>query len=451
MIYTSGSTGQPKGVVVTHRGLASMAATQQRLGAGEGSRVLQFAALGFDATVWELVLALGTGATLVVPETDRLAGEDLATVLREQRITHLTLPPTVLATVPAERLPDLGTLVVAGEACPPELTARWSPGRRMFNAYGPTESTVCASMSGELSPGPAPIGRPVVNTRLYVLDDALQLAAPGVPGELYIAGEGLARGYYDRAGLTASRFLADPYGPAGSRMYRTGDVVRWNADAELEYLGRSDEQVKIRGFRVETGEVASVLLRHATVAQAAVIVRQDQLLAYVVPAAGRAVRDDELRAYLQDELPEHMVPSAVVVLDEIPRTSHGKVDQRALPDPEQTGGRGRAPRTPQEDLLCVLFAQVLDVPSVGPDDSFFDLGGHSLLATRLIIRIRKAFRCELPPRALFAAPSPAELAVVLGESGGGVQVALGPVVRPVVLPLSFGQQRLWFLHRLEGP
>ncbi|MFY1634817.1 non-ribosomal peptide synthase/polyketide synthase [Solwaraspora sp. WMMB335] len=450
VIYTSGSTGQPKGVVVTHRGLASMAATQQRLGAGEGSRVLQFAALGFDATVWELVMALGAGAVLVVPEADRLAGGDLAAVLHEQRITHLTLPPTVLATVPADRLPDLGTLVVAGEACPPELTARWSPGRRMFNAYGPTESTVCASISAELSPGPAPIGRPVLNTRLYVLDDALQPVASGVPGELYIVGEGLARGYRGRAGLTATRFVADPYGPAGTRMYRTGDVVRWNADGDLEYLGRSDEQVKIRGFRVEPGEVASVLLRHPAVAQAAVIVRLDQLLAYAVPASGRAVRDGVLRAYLQDELPEHMVPSAVVLLDEIPRTSHGKVDQRALPDPEQAGGRGRAPRTPQEELLCVLFAQVLDVPQVDPDDSFFDLGGHSLLATRLIIRIRKAFRCELPPRALFAAPSPAELAVVLGEEQGRVQRALEPVVRPEVLPLSFAQQRLWFLHKLEG-
>ncbi|MGW0763867.1 amino acid adenylation domain-containing protein, partial [Streptomyces sp. NPDC002814] len=241
VIYTSGSTGLPKGVVVTHRGLASMAATQQRFEVNEGSRVLQFAALGFDATVWELVMALGSGAALVLPETDRLAGEDLAAVLREHRITHLTLPPTVLATLPAEaaaQLPDLGVLVVAGEACPPELTARWSPGRRMFNAYGPTESTVCASVSRELSPGSAPIGGPVLNTRLYVLDDGLRPAAPGVPGELYIAGAGVARGYGRRPALTASRFLADPYGPAGSRMYRTGDLVRWNAEGDLEYLGR---------------------------------------------------------------------------------------------------------------------------------------------------------------------------------------------------------------------
>ncbi|MFI1162008.1 amino acid adenylation domain-containing protein, partial [Streptomyces sioyaensis] len=438
MIYTSGSTGLPKGVVVTHRGLTSLAATQRQLGVSEGSRVLQFAALGFDATVWEIVMALCSGAALVLPETDRLAGEDLAAVLREQRITHLTLPPTVLATMPAEaatQLPDLHTLVVAGEACTPELTARWSPGRRMVNAYGPTESTVCASMSSELSPGSPPIGKPALNTRLYVLDESLGLVAPGVPGELYIAGEGVARGYGRRPALTASRFLADPYGPAGTRMYRTGDLVRWNADGDLEYLGRTDEQVKIRGFRVEPGEVESALLRHTAVAQAAVIVRPGphdnlQLLAYAVPAAGEAIDGGELHAWSQNELPEHLVPSAVVVLDEIPRTSHGKIDERALPDPEQTGGRTRAPRTPQEELLCLLFAQVLDVPRVGPDDSFFDLGGHSLLATRLIIRIRKAFRCELAPRALFAAPSPAELAVVLGERQGRVRTALERMPRP---------------------
>ncbi|WP_369386594.1 non-ribosomal peptide synthase/polyketide synthase [Streptomyces sp. CG1] len=459
VIYTSGSTGQPKGVVVTHRGLASMAAAQQRLQVMEDSRVLQFAALGFDATVWELVMAFGQGATLVLPQADRLAGEDLAAVLREHRITHLTLPPTVLATLPAEaatQLPDLGTLVVAGEACTPELTARWSPGRRMFNAYGPTESTVCASMSRQLSPGPVPIGHPVPNTCLYVLDETLKPSAPGVPGELYIAGQGLARAYAGRPALTASRFLADPYGPAGTRMYRTGDVVRWNAAGELEYLGRSDEQVKIRGFRVEPGEVASALLRHTAVAQAAVIVRPDQhddlqLVAYAVPVTGRAIGGDELRAQLQNELPEHLVPSAVVLLEEMPRTAHGKIDQRALPDPERTGGRGRAPRTPQEELLCLLFAQVLDVPQVGVEDGFFDLGGHSLLATRLIIKIRKAFSCELPPRALFSAPSPGELAVVLGEQQGRVQGALERVPRPEVLPLSFAQARLWFLHQLEGP
>ncbi|NJP82897.1 amino acid adenylation domain-containing protein, partial [Streptomyces sp. AA8] len=325
VIYTSGSTGEPKGVVVTHRGLASLAATQaRRLGVTQRSRVLQFAALGFDAAVWELVMAFGAGATLVVHDAERLAGAELATVLREQRITHLTVPPTVLDTVPEDTeaaLPDLATLVVAGEACPPELTERWSPGRRLINAYGPTETTVCASLSDPLRPGPAPIGRPVLNTRVYVLDEALRPVPTAAPGELYVAGAGLARGYLGRAGLTASRFVADPFGGPGARMYRTGDLVRWNADGELEYLGRSDEQVKIRGYRVEPAEVESVLRRHPDVAQAVVVARQDdrgtRLLGYAVPAVGRHLDVDQLRGHLIDRLPEYMVPAAVLVLDSL--------------------------------------------------------------------------------------------------------------------------------------
>ncbi|MEV6347158.1 non-ribosomal peptide synthase/polyketide synthase [Actinoplanes sp. NPDC051851] len=459
VIYTSGSAGTPKGVVVTHRGLAGVAAAHQRLAVTGASRVLQFAALGFDAVVWELLMAFRAGATLVLPGPGQLAGADLETVLREQRITHVTLPPAVLATLPAgaaTRLPDLAVLVVAGEACPAELSAQWAPGRRMINAYGPTESTVCASMSVDLRPGHTPIGHPVPGTRLYVLDASLHPVAPGVPGELHIAGQGLAREYAGRPGLTASRFVADPYGPAGSRMYRTGDLARWNADGELEYLGRSDDQVKIRGFRVEPGEVASVLLQHPAVARAAVVARPGRdgdlrLLAYAVAAPGQAAGGDELRNDLRRRLPEHLVPAVVTLVDDLPRTAHGKLDHRALPDPEQHAAAGRVPRTPQEELLCQLFAQVLDREHVGVDDSFFDLGGHSLLATRLILRIRKAFRCELPPRALFEAPTPAELAVVLKQTTGDVQAALQPMPRPAVVPLSFAQQRLWLLHRLEGP
>ncbi|NUR26843.1 MAG: amino acid adenylation domain-containing protein, partial [Catenulispora sp.] len=460
VIHTSGSTGLPKGVVVTHRGLAALAAgTGERADLDGDSRVLLLASPSFDASVLELMMAVGAGAALVVAREQRLSGEELAGLLASAEVSHAFVPPSVLATLPdgtEDALPALRSLIVGGEACSPELARRWSTGRRMTNLYGPTETTVAATVSRPLSGSSHPIGAPLAGTRAYVLDEGLQLVPRGSRGELYIAGTGVARGYLNRHGLTASRFVADPYGPPGTRMYRTGDIVRWNADGELEYLGRSDEQVKIRGFRVEPGEVASALLRHTAVAQAAVIVRpgpQDdlQLLAYVVPADGRTLDGGDLRAWSQGELPEHLVPSAVVVLDEIPRTAHGKIDQRALPDPEQTGGRARAPRTPQEELLCGLFAQVLDVPRVGPDDSFFDLGGHSLLATRLIIRIRKAFRCELAPRALFAAPSPAELAVVLGEAQGRVQLPLERVARPEVLPLSSAQRRLWFLHRLEGP
>ncbi|MEU1820800.1 amino acid adenylation domain-containing protein, partial [Streptomyces roseifaciens] len=459
VIYTSGSTGVPKGVVVTHRGLASLAATQaQRLGVTERSRVLQFAALGFDAAVWELVMAFGAGAALVVHDAERLAGVELATALRDQRITHLTVPPTVLDTVPEgteAALPDLATLVVAGEACPPELTERWSPGRRLINAYGPTETTVCASLSEPLRPGPAPIGGPVLNTRVYVLDEALRPVPTAAPGELYVAGAGLARGYLGRAGLTASRFVADPFGGPGARMYRTGDLVRWNADGELEYLGRSDEQVKIRGHRVEPAEVESVLRRHPDVAQAVVVARQDdrgtRLLGYAVPVAGRNLDVGRLRGHLADRLPEYMVPAAVLVLDSLPRTPNDKVDRAALPEPAHDVAPESAPRTPLQELLCDLFAEVLGVPEAGVDDSFFDLGGHSLLATRLVIRIRRVFRCDLEPRALFGAPTPAGLAEVLAAGADAAQTPVTAVERPELVPLSFGQQRLWFLHQLEGP
>ncbi|WP_431934591.1 amino acid adenylation domain-containing protein, partial [Nonomuraea jabiensis] len=292
VIYTSGSTGVPKGVVVSHRGLAAMGVTQwRRLGLHAGSRVLQFASPSFDAWVWELVMAFGAGATLVVPPGDTPAGEALGRVLEAERITHVRMPPSVLSTVPLAALPDLGTIVLAGEACPPELTARWSAdGRVVVNAYGPTESTVCVSMSGPLSGGVAPIGRPVLDTRTYVLDERLRPVPPGVVGELYAAGAGVARGYLARPGLTSGRFVADPFGALGSVMYRTGDLARWSSDGQLEYRGRADEQVKIRGFRTEPGEIEAVLRAHPAVADAAVVARANagdsQLIGYVVPRAG---------------------------------------------------------------------------------------------------------------------------------------------------------------------
>ncbi|MEV4753292.1 amino acid adenylation domain-containing protein [Streptosporangium sp. NPDC049248] len=291
VIYTSGSTGVPKGVVVSHRGLAALAMTQaRRLGVGPGSRVLQFSSPSFDAWVWELVMALGSGAVLVVPPGGRaLVGEELGGALVSGRVSHVTMPPSVLATVAPADLAELGVVVLAGEACPPELAGRWSRDRAVVNAYGPTESTVCVSMSGPLSGQVAPIGRPVLDTRVYVLDEGLRPVPPGVVGELYAAGAGVARGYLNRPGLTAERFVADPYGPAGSRMYRTGDLARWNADGELEFRGRADEQVKVRGFRIEPGEIEAVLREHPAVSDAVVIAREDQpgerrLVGYVVPA-----------------------------------------------------------------------------------------------------------------------------------------------------------------------
>ncbi|MEU2024125.1 amino acid adenylation domain-containing protein, partial [Streptomyces sp. NPDC016469] len=459
VIYTSGSTGRPKGVVVSHTGVASMAAAHRdAFGGGEGQRVLQFSSPSFDASIWEILATLLCGSTLVLAPAERLAaGEPLARLLADQRVTHATLPPVVLAAMGDARLPDGMTLVTAGEACSPELVARWSEGRRMVNAYGPTESTVCASMSAPLRPGTGapPIGRPITNTRVYVLDASLQPVPAGVPGELYLTGAALARGYLGRPGLTAERFTADPHGAPGDRMYRTGDLVRWTDDGELRYLGRVDDQVKIRGFRIELGEIEGVLLGHESVAQGTVVVREDhpgdkRLVAYAVPASGTA-DPAELRAHIAAALPDYMVPAAVLLLDALPVTTNGKLDRRALPAPDFTAsGDGRAPRTHRENLLCGLFAEVLGLERVTVDDSFFDLGGHSLLATRLISRIRSVLGVELTVRALFETPTVAALAAVLDDAEGARE-PLRPRERPAEIPLSHAQRRLWFLAHLEGP
>ncbi|MFC5143639.1 amino acid adenylation domain-containing protein, partial [Streptomyces aureoversilis] len=456
VIYTSGSTGRPKGTVVTHAGLAALAAgVVERADVDPGSRVLQLTSPSFDVSIAEILGAFTAGATLVMPGPGRSAGAELASLIAGSGVTHAFVPPSVLATVPVEGLAGLRSVVVGGEACSVDLVRRWSAGRRMTNLYGPTETTVSATISRPLSGESYPIGAPLAGTRTYVLDEFLRPVAPGVRGELYIAGPGVARGYLGRPGLTGSRFVADPFGPAGSRMYRTGDLVRWNAEGELEYLGRSDEQVKIRGFRVEPGEVEAALERQDGVAQAAVLARPDQqgfltLYGYV-RADAQTVSGAHLREQLRRTLPDHLVPAAVVVLDEFPVNPNGKLDRAALPDPtfEAVGG-GRSPRTPLEEILCSLFADVLGVARAGVEDSFFDLGGHSLLATRLGAKIRAVLDRDVPMRTIFNAPT----ARLLAEHLAGDTRAAAPVTavaRPELVPLSFGQQRLWFLHRLEGP
>ncbi|GAA1007125.1 hypothetical protein GCM10009556_017300 [Acrocarpospora pleiomorpha] len=455
VIYTSGSTGRPKGVVVTHAGIANLTRSQtEAFALDSGCRVLQFASPSFDAMFWEFCMSLLTGATLVVARAEELLpGEALAGLIAKHAVTHVTLPPSALTQLAEYDLPSVTTLVVAGESCPAEVVAAWSAGRQMINAYGPTETTVCATMSAPLSPAASPtIGGPITGMRTYVLDEWLQPVPPGVPGELYIAGVGLARGYSGRPDLTAERFVADVFGGPGERMYRTGDLVRWTTEGELEFIGRSDDQVKIRGFRIELGEIEAALDRLPRVGQSVVVAREDhagkQLVGYVVPASGHQVDGVQLRAELAAHLPAFMVPAAVVVLEALPLTPNGKIDRGGLPAPTYSDGSHALARTVMQEILAGLFAEVLQLPAVGMRDSFFDLGGHSLLATRLISRVRSVLRSELSVRDLFEAPTVEALAARLDD---------GPV-RPAVrarehtspeLPLSFAQQRLWFLDQMQ--
>ncbi len=428
VIYTSGSTGTPKGVVVTHAGLGNLATGQiERFAVRPASRVLQLASWSFDAAVSELCMALLSGAALVVAGADRLPPHvPLADVAAEFGVTHMTVPPSVLATV--DTLPDtVETLIVAGEECPPRLAERWAD-RRLVNAYGPTEVTVCAAMSEPLratADGPVPVGRPLVNSRVYILDDFLKPVAPGAVGELYVVGPGLARGYLHRPDLTAQRFVANPFrGPGDAdRMYRTGDLARWTPEGELLFAGRADEQVKVRGFRVEPDEVRAVLARHEAVARAVVLARQDvpgerRLVGYVVPVPGSADVDGrELRDHLADRLPEYMVPAAVVVLDALPLTVNGKLDRGALPAPDFAARvTGRAPRTGTERLLCGLFADVLGMERVGAEDGFFELGGDSISSMQLAARAREA-GLVVTPRQVFEEKTPERLARVVTAAG----------------------------------
>ncbi|CAL9674532.1 Dimodular nonribosomal peptide synthase (plasmid) [Streptomyces sp. enrichment culture] len=461
IIYTSGSTGHPKGVSVSHQGIASLVANQAaRYAVDSSSRVLQSLSPAFDVSLHEYCLALMSGACLVIPE-NTLYGDSLTDFILEHEITHAHIPPAVLAGLPEVDLPSLRVLVVGGESLSTDMLTRWGRGRRMINAYGPTEATYEVSSSvyeDEIEernlPDTLPIGTPSTNTRVFVLDGLLRPVPVGVAGELYVAGAGLARGYWGRAGLTAERFVACPFG-VGERMYRTGDVVRWRDGGGLEFVGRVDDQVKVRGFRVELGEVEAVVGRHRAVGRVAVVVREDRpgdrrLVGYVVPVAGGGVDVDELRGFVAGVLPEYMVPSAFVVLEELPLTANGKLDRSRLPVPRVVAGLGRGPRSVREEVLCGLFAEVLGVASVGVDDGFFELGGHSLLAMRLVARVRAVLGVELPVRAVFEAPTVAKLTGRLAGAGRAVE-PLAARVRPERVPLSYAQQRLWFLDRLEGP
>ncbi|MFJ5885171.1 amino acid adenylation domain-containing protein [Kitasatospora cineracea] len=473
VIHTSGSTGRPKGVQVPHLGLANLlehhgGTVFARAVAAAGGRVLRAAhtaSFSFDSS-WEQLLWLLLGHELhVYGEESRRDPQALAARLIADRIDTLDVTPSFGAQLvewgllddPAHR-PLL--FLVGGEAVGDTLwrRIRATPGVLGHNFYGPTEYTV-DTLGADLADSPTPfVGRPIGNTRTYVLDARLRPVPPGTPGELYVAGPGLARGYGNRPALTASRFVADPYGPPGSRMYRTGDLVRHRPDGSLDYLGREDDQVKIRGFRVEPGEAEAALAALPGVAQAAVVVRPapggaKRLVGYLVPAPGTDADPAALRKALGEALPEYLVPAALVALPALPLNVNGKLDRQALPEPgadAYAAPAGRAPRTAHERLVCEAYAEVLGLPAVGVDEDFFALGGHSLLATRVVGRLRAALGTEVAIRTLFEARTPAAFAARLAEGGTGY-AAPAARPRPARIPLAPAQARLWFLDRLQGP
>ncbi|QTL38237.1 amino acid adenylation domain-containing protein [Xenorhabdus budapestensis] len=475
VIYTSGSTGTPKGVMVEHRGLVNLIQEKiTQFAIGAESRVLQFASLSFDASVWEMMMALCSGAALAIPAGHvRQNPTALWHYLEAQAITHACLPPALLhdrADIPA--LTVKPTLILGGEAPSTALIQALCGRVTLFNAYGPTEITVCATVwpcPSDYTDTGVPIGRPTANTQIYLLDEYGQPVPLGAVGELYIGGVGVARGYLNRPELTAERFLVDPFSDSpDARMYRSGDLARYRPDGNLEFLGRNDQQVKIRGFRIEPGEIEARLAEHSVVRESVVLAQgegQDRwLVAYVVTETveteTKAVEADEglansLRVHLSARLPDYMVPAAFVRLDAFPLTPNGKLDRRALPAPDNEAFARRAYEAPQgetENALAAIWREVLGIESISRHDNFFALGGHSLLAVRVMNRLA-ALGIELPLPVLFSTPSLAALAEAVQariDKQDNVVSAIMPVSREGILPLSFAQQRLWFLTQFEG-
>ncbi|BDB61764.1 non-ribosomal peptide synthetase [Rhodococcus sp. RDE2] len=462
VIFTSGSTGRPKGVAVSHAAIVNQLLWKREyFGIGSDDAVLLKTVATFDLSVWEFWSALTSGARLVIATADGHRDPDyLLALLRDEQVTTLHTVPSMLSmlmTVAAgEVAPSLRQILAIGEALPAAVAQQFRADNTatLYNLYGPTEAAVSVTVHevGEADRTVVPIGVPEWNTAVYVLDDRLRPVPPGVAGELYLAGAQLARGYHDRPDLSADRFVADPFGRG--RMYRTGDIVRWNRAGRLEYLDRADFQVKVRGYRIELGEVETVLRELPDVKDVAVLVRStahlgDRLVAYVVPTS-EAFDAAATGAALAERLPSYMVPSAFVELDALPLNTNGKLDRRALPDPELDAGQFRAPTDPVEEIVAVTVAELLGVERAGLDDDFFELGGNSLLATQLTARLGAALDTRVPVRTVFEASTVVALAARLRPSvGHGARPALTAVPRPDRIPLSLAQQRMWILNRVD--
>ncbi len=467
MIYTSGSTGKPKGVLVAHSGLCNLALAQIKVfDVHPDSRVLQFASFSFDASISEVVMTLCVGARLCLGTRESLLpGAGLTQLLQNLGITHVTLPPSALAAMPNAEFPDLRTIIVAGEACPPDLVAQWSKGRRFINGYGPTESTVCATTAVcTNSTSQLPIGRPIDNIQLYILDPYLQPVPIGVPGELHIGGAGLAKGYLNRPELTLEKFIPNPFDNAlqedqrSTKLYKTGDLVRYLPDGNIDFLGRIDQQVKIRGFRIELGEIEAALSLHTDVREAVVVVKEDQpggkrLVAYIVPNHvynQERITTSKLRSFLKESLAEYMLPSAFVMLEFLPLTPNGKVDRKALSTMEVAHSELESnlvlPRTSVEEMLADIWAEVLGLEQAGVHSNFFELGGHSLLAVQLISQINQKLEKDIPISTLFQHPTIVELATLVTKNAN--YSATNPCLVPI--QVEGNQPALFCIHGAGG-
>jgi amino acid adenylation domain-containing protein len=482
IIYTSGSTGKPKGVLIEHQAISvhiQTVANHYQL--TERDRILQFASVGFDVSLEQILSTLIAGATLILDETKYLTGEEFQQKISQLGLTLINLPPAywsqwvqAIAGTTSTSITDIGNLrlvICGGEAMPPASLKLWqnSPLKdiRLLNAYGPTEATITAmtfEIDKDATYDRVPIGRPLTNRQAYILDKGLQLTPIGIQGELYLGGVGIGRGYLNRPQLSGEKFIDNPW--EEGKLYKTGDLARYLTDGNIEFIGRADNQVKIRGFRIELGEIEAVLCQHPHIGEAVVVVRDDMvegncLVAYIVGQNPSSIEVDEIRKFLQQQLPEYMIPNIFWVLDKFPVTPHGKIDKRNLPLPKITAGNKTIikPSNPQEEVLVKIWQEVLQLETFSVTDNFLELGGHSLLATQIISRIREAFGLELPLDSIFKSPTIRELSQIVARSTDidDRSLTILPIPRRdtaieerINIPPSFSQERLWFLNQLEG-